>query len=61
MKSAVTPSPIRRSILNNQSVRRHRCEFVHGEDADFVAYQRGAGNGRSQTVSSWMIPSADHR
>jgi hypothetical protein len=47
--------------MNNQSVRRHRCEFVHGEDADFVAYQRGAGNGRSQTVSSWMIPSADHR
>ncbi len=47
--------------MSKQSSRRHRYQLVHGEDADFVAYQRDAGNGRWQTVSNWMVPSADHR
>jgi len=47
--------------MSKQSGKRHRYEVVHGEDADFVAYQRDAGNGHWQTVSSWMIPSVDYR
>ena len=38
------------------SGNRHRYEFTHTDDADFVAYQRDAGNGRWQTLSTWMIP-----
>ena len=44
-----------------QSDKRYRYELVHCEDADFVAYQREAADGRWQTVSAWMVPSADHR
>ena len=47
--------------MSKLSGKRHRYEVVHREDADFVAYQRDAGNGHWQTVSSWMIPSVDHR
>jgi hypothetical protein len=38
------------------SIKSHRYEFVHGEDADFIAYQRKFGDGRWQTISTWMIP-----
>jgi len=38
------------------SIKSHRYELVHGEDADFVAYQRKFGHGLWQTVSTWMIP-----
>jgi uridine kinase len=38
------------------SIKSHRYELVHGEDADFVAYQRKFGDGLWQTVSTWMIP-----
>jgi hypothetical protein len=38
------------------SIKSHRYELVHGEDADFIAYQRRFGDGRWQTVSTWMIP-----
>ena len=38
------------------SIKSHRYELVHGEDADFIAYQRRLGDGRWQTVSTWMIP-----
>ncbi|HZR73189.1 hypothetical protein [Bradyrhizobium sp.] len=34
---------------------QYRYELVHGEDADFVAYQRRLG-GVWQTFSTWMIP-----
>jgi hypothetical protein len=34
----------------------HRYELVHGDDADFIAYQRRLGNGAWQTFSTWMIP-----
>ena len=37
-------------------IKSHRYELVHGEDADFIAYQRRFGDGRWQTVSTWMIP-----
>jgi hypothetical protein len=36
--------------------KSHRYELVHGEDADFIAYQRKLGEGPWQTVSTWMIP-----
>jgi hypothetical protein len=36
--------------------RSHRYELVHGEDADFIAYQRKLGGGPWRTVSTWMIP-----
>jgi hypothetical protein len=39
----------------------HRYELVHGEDADFVAYQRKCGAGPWQTVSTWMIPATECR
>jgi hypothetical protein len=39
-----------------RSIKSHRYELVHGEDADFIAYQRRFGDGRWQTVSTWMIP-----
>ena len=38
------------------SFKSHRYELVHGEDADFIAYQRKFGDGLWQTVSTWMIP-----
>ena len=42
--------------MSKQSGRRYRYELVHGEGADFVAYQRDTGNGRWETVSTWMVP-----
>jgi hypothetical protein len=39
-----------------RSIKSHRYELVHGEDADFIAYQRKSGAGLWQTVSTWMIP-----
>jgi hypothetical protein len=38
------------------SIKSHRYELVHGEDADFIAYQRMLGDSVWQTVSTWMIP-----
>lgn len=35
---------------------RYRYELVHGEGADFVAYQRRVGKGRWRTLTAWMIP-----
>ena len=43
------------------TLKRYRYELLHGEDADFVAYQRNAGNGRWQTLATWMIPTAGRR
>ena len=43
------------------SIKSHRYELVHGEDADFIAYQRKFGDGLWQTVSTWMIPSTEYR
>jgi hypothetical protein len=34
----------------------HRYQLVHGDDADFIAYQRQLGDGVWQTFSTWMIP-----
>jgi hypothetical protein len=36
-------------------IKSYRFELRHGYDADFIAYQRGSGDG-VQTVSVWMIP-----
>ncbi|QPF89017.1 hypothetical protein [Bradyrhizobium commune] len=41
---------------NTTSAKNHRYELVHGEGADFVAYQRRSDNGRWQTLATWMIP-----
>jgi KaiC/GvpD/RAD55 family RecA-like ATPase len=43
------------------SIKSHRYELVHGEDADFIAYQRKFGDGLWQTVSTWMIPRKECR
>ena len=43
------------------SIKSHRYELVHGEDADFIAYQRKFGDGHWQTVSTWMIPRKEYR
>lgn len=34
----------------------YRYELTHGDDADFVAYQRKSGRSAWRTVSVWMIP-----
>ncbi|MGY3533680.1 hypothetical protein [Bradyrhizobium sp. USDA 4452] len=34
----------------------YRYELVHGDHADFIAYQRNLGAGVWQTFSTWMIP-----
>jgi hypothetical protein len=36
----------------------HRYQFVHNDDADFIAYQRYLGGNVWQTFSTWMIPRA---
>jgi hypothetical protein len=38
-----------------------RYELVHGDDAEFITYQRQLRDGDWQTLSSWMIPSTDYR
>ena len=43
------------------SIKSHRYELVHGEDADFIAYQRKFGDGLWQTVSTRMIPRTECR
>jgi len=43
------------------SIKSHRYELVHGEDADFIAYQQKFGDGLWQTVSTWMIPRTEYR
>ena len=43
------------------SIKSHRYELVHGEDADFIAYQRKIGDGLWQTVATWMIPRTEYR
>jgi hypothetical protein len=40
----------------NQFTASYRYELVHGEDADFIAYQRNLGNGVWQTFATWMVP-----
>ena len=36
--------------------QNHRYQFVHGNDADFVAYQLRLGDGTWRTFAEWMIP-----
>ena len=43
------------------SIKSHRYELVHGEDADFIAYQRKSAINRWLTVSTWMIPRNEPR
>lgn len=33
----------------------YRYEIQHGDDADFVTYQRKSSDGDWQTISMWMI------
>jgi hypothetical protein len=49
------------SVMNRIKHLSHRFELLHGEDADFVAYQRKFGDGLWQTVSTWMIPRTECR
>jgi hypothetical protein len=44
-----------------RSIKAHRYELLHGEDADFIAYQWKFGDGLWQTVSTWMIPREEYR
>jgi len=52
-----------RSVMKQikHSIKSHRYELVHSEDADFIAYQRECGDGLWQTVSTWMIPRTGYR
>ena len=40
---------------SHEAAKYHRYELVHGDDADFIAYQRLLG-GVWQTFSTWMVP-----
>jgi hypothetical protein len=42
--------------LARELIKHHRYELVHGDDGDFIAYQRYVGHGVWQTFSTWMIP-----
>ena len=44
-----------------KSIKSYRYELMHGDDADFIAYQRKSGHGAWRTVSVWMIPQAARR
>jgi hypothetical protein len=37
-------------------IKLYRYEVQHGNDANFVAYQRKSSHGVWQTISMWMIP-----
>jgi hypothetical protein len=41
---------------SNASAKTYRYELVHGDGADFVAYQRRREDGLWQTFATWMIP-----
>jgi hypothetical protein len=43
---------------NTASAKTYRHELVHGDGADFVAYQRRSDDGHWQTFATWMIPQA---
>jgi hypothetical protein len=40
----------------SHELTKYRYTLVHGDDADFVAYQRFLGDGVWQTFSTWMVP-----
>ena len=42
-------------------IKSYRHELLHGDDADFIAYQRRSGAGAWQTVTVWMIPQTAFR
>ncbi|HEY2247408.1 MAG TPA: hypothetical protein VGH70_08200 [Bradyrhizobium sp.] len=44
-----------------KSNKSYRYELTHGDDADFIAYQRKSGHGAWQTVSVWMVPQTAFR
>jgi hypothetical protein len=43
------------------SIKSHRFELVHGEDADFIADQRKFGDGLWQAVSTWTTSRTEYR
>ena len=60
----VTQLLMRRTSVMKQikhSIKSHRYELVHGEEADYIAYQRKFGDGLWQTVSTWMTPRTEYR
>jgi len=46
------------SRSNSATDKQHRYEFVRGDGAQFVAYQRRHEDGHWQTVATWMVPEA---
>jgi hypothetical protein len=44
-----------------KSSKSYRYELVHGDDADFIAYQRKSVQGAWRTVSIWMVPQPTFR
>jgi hypothetical protein len=63
VQSVIKLSMRRISVMKQikSPLESHRYEFVHSEDADFIAYQRLFGEGVWQTVSTWMIPRKEYR
>ena len=44
------------TVQTRSANKYYRHELVHGDDADFIAYQRQRGDGVWQTYATWMIP-----
>ena len=42
-------------------IKSYRYELMHGDDADFIAYERRSNDGVWQIVSVWMIPQTAFR
>jgi hypothetical protein len=42
------------TMQTEQSTKYHRYKLVHGDAADFIAYQRHLGGGFWQTFSTWI-------
>jgi len=43
------------------TTKSFRYELMHGDDADFIAYQRKSSHGAWRTVAVWMIPQTAYR
>jgi hypothetical protein len=46
----------RKESSMTRHIESYRYEILHGDDADFVTYQRKSSDGNWQTISTWMIP-----
>jgi hypothetical protein len=54
--TAKKPAFKRKESSMTRHIESYRYEILHGDDADFVTYQRKSSDGNWQTISTWMSP-----